>query len=221
MFNTVFLYEEGVTLSLAPINSPHFKTTLIANPYNLKQQFHENPDRKIVVCNLPFLDIRQFNLFSHYQSLNPEIKIIFLIERLSERIKLRLFEFPEILILWKSEKNQLIEIICSLFNGQKITPRTEKRSPENRQPRLGAPRAPLPIRIFTPASSHRSQFKNLSNFGSCLKMERSQLQKKDFINITYQDQFGDYVSIDAQVRWTRWNETENVQEVGVQFLAVN
>lgn len=197
---------------------PNFQCHLIENPYDLRHSLGTNEGEKIIVAYLPFLEIRHFDIYAYLQKNYANVKTFFVVEELSSNMKTKLKSFQEFIVLWKTEEMHLARDIKSYLSGKPLELRQDKRNP-HLQGALVTP-SMLPMgsenKNFQPILG--GKFDNISLNGSCLKIRAPFYNKKDFVNLSYQNKEGEYVNVEAQVRWTKWNEKDQSQELGVQFL---
>lgn len=199
-------------------NEKTFDCTLIDNPYSLRPALQNNDVEKIIVVFLPFLEIRHFDLYSYLQKTTRNVKTFFVVNELSSSMKIRLKSRNDFVVLWKTEEANLLKDIQAHLSGRQLELRQDKRETQENRAMLSPSLLPAGMenRGFQPIMG--GAFENISLNGSCLKIKAPFYTKKDFVNLTYQNKEGEYVSVEGQVRWSRWNETEQAQELGVQFL---
>lgn len=199
-------------------NERSFECTLIENPYNLKEVLKEFEGDKIVVVYLPFLEIRHFDIYAYLQKNNKNVKTFFIVNELSQSMKSKLKGHQDFIVLWKTEEHHLVRDIKAYLEGRSLELRQDKR--ENHESRTLLSPSLLPsgqsTREFQPILG--GLFENISLNGSCIKIHVPFYNKKDFVNLSYQNKQGEYISVEGQVRWTKWDEELRVQEIGVQFL---
>lgn len=198
---------------------PSFNCQLIENPYSLRTALQEQEGEKIIVVYLPFLEIRHFDLYSYLQKTMKNVKTFFIVNELSGSMKVKLRSFNDFIVLWKTEEAHLLRDICAWLEGKNLSLREDKREERNIKALLSPSMLPFGIenRGFQPILG--GSFENISPNGSCIKIKAPFYCKKDFISLTYQNLQGEYVSIEGQIRWSKWNTQEQTQELGVQFLA--
>ncbi|WP_295903740.1 PilZ domain-containing protein [uncultured Bdellovibrio sp.] len=199
-------------------NEKTFNCTVIENPYNLRAALHGTNEEKIIVVFLPFLEIRHFDIYSYLQRTIPNVKTFFVVNELSSSMKIKLKTHRDFVVLWKTEEANLANDILAYLEGKSLQLREDKREPHENKAMLSPSLLPLGMenKGFQPIMG--GSFENISVNGSCLKIKAPFYSKKDFVSLTYQNKAGEYVSIEGQVRWTKWNEGEQSQELGVQFL---
>ncbi|MNL41193.1 hypothetical protein D3C87_1635920 [compost metagenome] len=124
----------------------------------------------------------------------------------------------QFVVLWKTEEPHLVQNIKTYLEGKMLSLRQDKRMPLDQRAMISPSKLPLgdKNKPFQPILI--SKFDNLSANGSCLKIQAPFYSKKDFVNLTYQNQQGDYVSLEGQVRWTKWNKETETQDIGVYFV---
>lgn len=196
----------------------NFECFLIENPYNLRSALHQSPHFKIVVAYLPFLEVRHFDLYNYLQKTTANMKTIFIVNELSDSMKLKVKSNHDFIVLWKTEEQSLVNTINTYLEGQTIELRQDRREPHEFKALLSPSMLPAGSvnKSFQPILG--GAFENLSPHGSCLKIKAPFYNKKDFVNLSYQDKNGEFINLEGQVRWTKWNEKEQSQELGVQFL---
>lgn len=193
---------------------------IVENPYQLREIMQAIPTQeKIIVAYLPFLEVRHFELYSHLQKTTENLKVVFVVNELSSNMKIRLKTDNQFIVLWKTEESGLMKTIHKYLDGKTVQLRDEKREPHSTRGMLSPSKLPLgdQNKGFQPILG--GSFENLSMAGSCMKIQAAFYAPKDFVNLTYQNKEGEFVSMEAQVRWSKWNEETKTQELGVQFLS--
>lgn len=202
----------------APLKKqPGLDCVIIENPYDLRDLLNQEGE-KVIVNFLPFLEIRHFDIYSYLQKTYRNVKTFFVVEELSSSMRIRLKSSNDFVILWKTEEMHLARDIHSHLEGRKLEMRQDSRERHSQKALLSPSLLPQGLQQKTFQPILGGSFDNISMGGSCLKIKAPFYNKKDFVNLTYQNNKGDYVSIEGQVRWARWNEESQSQELGVQFL---
>lgn len=196
-----------------------FNCTVIDNPYFLRGCLKENFGEKIVVSYLPFLDIRHFDLYTFLQKTVPKLKVFLVVEELSDSMKTKLKSAKDFVVLWKTEEHNLVPDILTYLQGRKLELRQDRRETHPSKALLQPSSLPQKNQTETFKPVIGASFENISANGSCLKIKLPSYKKKDFINLTYQTKNGEYVTLDGQIRWTKWNEKEKCHELGIQVVA--
>lgn len=196
-----------------------FDCQLVDNPYNLRASLQNTSGEKIIVVFLSFLDIRHFDIYAYLQKSVPNVKTFFIVKELSSSMKTKLKNHNEFIVLWKTEEENLARDIHAYLNGKRLELRQDRRESHENNGLLGPSTLPngMKNRGFQPILG--GSFENISLNGSCLKIKAPFYEKKDFVNLTYQTKEGEYVTVGGQIRWTKWNESEQCQELGIQLLA--
>lgn len=199
-------------------NENTFTCQLIENPYDLRNHLSEDQQEKVIVAFLPFLEVRHYDMYSYLQKTTRNLKIFFVVNELSSSMRVKLKNHQNFVVLWKTEEHHLHKDILAYLDGKKLELRQDKRETKKQGTLLSPSSLPLGMenKGFQPILG--GQFENISLNGTCVKIKAPFYHKKDFINLTYQNNAGEYISVEGQVRWSRWNETESSQELGVQFL---
>lgn len=199
-------------------NEKTFSCALMETPYNLRAALQEVSGEKIVVAFLPFLEVRHFDIYSYFQRNIPNVKVFLVVNELSESMKLKLKSHHDFVVLWKTEEGHLARDIHAYLEGKNLQLRQDKRVLRDNGAMISPSLLPFGVenRDFQPILG--GTFENISLNGSCLKIRSPFYTKKDFVSLSFQNKEGEYVSIEGQVRWTKWNEKEQNQELGVQFL---
>ncbi|UOF01883.1 PilZ domain-containing protein [Bdellovibrio reynosensis] len=205
-----------IPTQLKKVNS--FNCSLIENPYNLRNALQQSSGENIIVVYLPFLEVRHFDLYSYLQKSFNNVKTIFIVNELSGPMRIRLKSNKDFIVLWKTEEENLHKDIIAYLNGKDLELRQDSRESHSPRPLLSPSLLPAGMenKGFQPILG--GSFENISINGSCVKIKAPFYAKKDFINLSYQNKKGEYVQVEGQVRWTRWNANEEIQELGVQFL---
>lgn len=195
-----------------------FECQLMENPYNLREALQQGSGEKIVVVYVPFLEVRHFDIYAYFQKTIPRVKTFFVVTELSGSMKIKLKSYREFIVLWKTEEQHLARDIKAYLEGKTLELRQDKREDSSYKTMISPSLLPsgMENRGFQPILG--GAFENMSPSGSCLKIKAPFYAKKDFVSLTYQNKEGEYVSVEGQVRWTRWNSQEQSQELGVQFL---
>lgn len=200
-----------------------FSVQIVDSPYSIRDLAAQNEtlaaDPLVVVAYLPFLEMRNFDLYLHLQKKYSNLLILFVVQELSGTMKLKLKHNDNFIVLWKTEENRLIENIKSALEGRRIRLRQDRREPHKVKGIISPSSLPLgnSKQNFKPMLP--GAFENLSEQGSCLKIHAPFYEPKDFVNLSYQTKQGDFVSIQGQVRWSRWNSEEQTQELGLHFVS--
>lgn len=199
-----------------------FNCTIVENPYDLKNllsnSLTDDKAEKIVVVFLPFLEARHYDMYSYLQRTTKNLKTFFVVNELSSSMRVKLKNHKDFIVLWKTEEAHLRQDILAYLEGKQLKLRQDKRENIEQNTMLSPSMLPLGSenKNFQPIMG--GQFENISLNGSCLKVKTRFYNKKDFVNLTYQNPQGEYISVEGQVRWARWNEKDESQELGVQFL---
>ncbi|KYG61114.1 hypothetical protein AZI85_09165 [Bdellovibrio bacteriovorus] len=195
-----------------------FDCHIIENPYTLRSALQTTKGEKIVVVFLPFLEVRHFDIYAFLQKTIENVKTFFVVSELSSPMKMKLKTFKDFIVLWKTEEAHLAKDIQAYLNGKNLELRQDKREVHERRAMLSPSMLPLGTgnRSFQPILG--GAFENISLNGSCVKIKAPFYQKKDFITLSYQTKEGEYVNVEGQVRWAKWDEKSQSQELGVQFL---
>ncbi|KHD87155.1 MAG: hypothetical protein OM95_16045 [Bdellovibrio sp. ArHS] len=195
-----------------------FACHIIENPYALRSALQMTEGEKIVVVFLPFLEVRHFDIYSFLQRTIANVKTFFVVSELSAPMKMKLKSFKDFIVLWKTEEAHLTKDILAYLDGKNLELRQDKREAHPRRAMLSPSQLPLGAenRSFQPILG--GDFENISLNGSCLKIKAPFYQKKDFVTLSYQTKEGEYVTVEGQVRWAKWDENAQSQELGVQFL---
>ncbi|MGZ3769573.1 MAG: PilZ domain-containing protein [Bdellovibrio sp.] len=197
-----------------------FNCHIVSNPYNLRSSLQQTTGEKVVIVFLSFLEIRHFEIYDYLQKTNTNLKIFFVVEELSYAMKTKLKSHNEFIVLWKTEEANLSRDIHAYLNGRKLHLRQDKRESHQKNGLLSPSILPHGSNVnknFQPMLG--SHIKNISLNGSCLKIKANFYEKKDFVSLTYQSKEGEFITVEGQIRWTKWNALENCQELGVQLLA--
>jgi hypothetical protein len=196
-----------------------FQTHLVENPYDLREALNAYEGQKIIVAYLPFLEQRHFELYSFFQKNYSHTQTFLIVKELSAQMKIRLKSEKNLIVLWKTEEAHLSDNIKTYLEGRQLELREEKRLHSETRAMVSPSLLPLGSenRDFQPILG--GAFHNISQQGSCLKIKAPFYQAKDFINITYQNKEGEFVSLEGQVRWMKWNEREQQQEMGIHFVS--
>ncbi|MNJ91282.1 hypothetical protein D3C87_89320 [compost metagenome] len=195
-----------------------FSTDLIEDSYKLREAIQKESGEKVIVVYLPFLEMKNFEMYSFLQKSTQNLKTFFVVNELSDSMKIKVKSHPDFVVLWKTEEPHLVQNIKTYLEGKLLSLRQDKRIPTDQRAMISPSKLPLgdKNKPFQPILI--SHFENLSNNGSCLKVQAPFYRKKDFVNLTYQNKEGDYVSLEGQVRWTKWNKDTEMQELGVYFV---
>lgn len=196
----------------------NFETLVVANPYDIREIAADNKEPMVVVAYLPFLEMRHFDLYTHFQKTYPNMQTIFVVNELSANMKLKLKHNEDFVVLWKTEENSLIDNIKKALNGKHIKLRQDKREPHEVRGLLSPSTLPVGnTKNFKPMLP--GNFENISPHGSCLKISAKFYEPKDFVNLSYQNKEGEFITVQGQVRWSKWNSSEQVQELGLHFVS--
>lgn len=193
---------------------------IIENAYNIRELATQNQEAMVVVAYLPFLEMRHYDLYSHFQKTHPHMQTIFVVNELSGNMKLKLKHNEDFIVLWKTEENSLLENIKRALEGKRIKLRQDRREPHEVRGLLSPSALPTGnTKSFKPMLP--GAFENLSEHGSCMKIAAKFYEPKDFVNLSYQNKEGDFITIQGQVRWAKWNKEDQTQELGLHFVSSN
>ncbi|MDG0816404.1 PilZ domain-containing protein [Bdellovibrio svalbardensis] len=197
---------------------------IIENAYNIRELANQNKEVMVVVAYLPFIEMRHYDLYTHFQKTHPHMQIIFVVNELSGNMKLKLKHNEDFIVLWKTEENSLIENIHRALEGKRIKLRQDRREPHDVKGLLSPSTLPSGgmnsiSKGFKPMLP--GNFENLSQHGSCVKIAAKYYEPKDFVNLSYQNKEGEFITIQGQVRWSKWNKEEQTQELGLHFVSSN
>lgn len=199
--------------------NPDFNSVSVMDPYALNGTLLRDDSQKIIVCRLPFLEIRHFDFYKNLQRNYNNLKTFFIVDELSQAMRTKVKNSDDFIVLWNTEENNLMSDIYKYLEGQNATLREDKRIPQ------------LSSAMVTPSMMLDSgtqdmifkrisggAFENISANGTCLNLPTANYQLKDFVNITYQNHEGNYVSQEAQIRWIENNNDNEAQKIGLRFL---
>lgn len=197
---------------------PEFQCHLVQNPYDLRLNLGTTSGEKIVVVYVPFLEVRHFDIYAYLQKNYHNVKTFFVVEELSYTMKNKLKGFQDFIVLWRTEEMHLARDIQSYLEGKRIELRQDRREAHTHGALVTPSLLPpgMENKAFQPILG--GKFDNISLNGSCVKVRAPFYSKKDFVSVTYQNKEGEYVNVEGQVRWTQWNEKDQTQELGLQFL---
>ncbi|UYL07918.1 PilZ domain-containing protein [Bdellovibrio sp. SKB1291214] len=196
------------------------KTEIVDNPYELREKMKDDTiAEKIIVAFLPFLEVRHYELYMHLQKTTPNLKIFFIVSELSSNMRIRLRADNNFIVMWKTEETNLVKNIHKYLDGKNVESRQDRREQATSKGLLSPSKLPLgnQNKGFQPILG--GAFENLSQHGTCMKIQAPFYEKKDFVNLTYQNNEGEFVSLEGQVRWSKWNQDTKTQELGVHFLS--
>lgn len=196
-----------------------FDCNLVDNPYNLRASLQNTPNEKIIVVFLAFLEIRHFDIYAYLQKSIPNVKTFFVVKELSHSMKTKLKTDDKFIVLWRTEEENLARDIHAYLNGKRLELRQDRRENHEKNGLLSPSMLPHGTEHIGFKPILGGSFENISLNGSCLKIKAPFYKKKDFVNLTYQTKEGDYITVEGQIRWTQWNESEQCQELGIQLLA--
>lgn len=191
---------------------------LMENPYELRASLERSSGEKILVVHLPFIEARHLDMYGFLQKTIPQLKTFFITEELSHNIKNRLKNNDAFIVLWKTEEKNLMTDIEAYLEGRSVLLRENKREEHDKRPMISPSMLPQGAlnKDFQPILG--GQFYNISSEGSCIQIQAPFYQKKDFVHLSYQSKEGDYIQVEGQVRWTHWDDKEQKQQLGIQFL---
>lgn len=196
-----------------------FQCQLVDNPYNLRTSLQKTSGEKIIVVFLSFLESRHFDIYDYLQKSVPNVKTFFVVKELSSSMKTKLKIHNNFIVLWKTEEQNLNRDIHAYLHGKSLELRQDRRESHDKNGLLSPSMLPHgnKDRGFQPILG--GNFENISLNGTCLKIISPYYNKKDFVSLTYQNKEGEYITVEGQIRWTKWNQNEQCQELGIQLLA--
>ena len=193
-----------------------FETQLIQKQEDLVSLISEDKEDKILVVYLPFLEMKHFEIFNFLQRKKKYLQTFFVVDELSETMKMRLKGNRNFVVLWKNEENHLVDNIKRHLEGQEFYLRRDRRESLPADALISPAALPFGSGFsFKPILA--GAMDNVSVHGSCVKMKVPFYKPEEMIDITYLNKEGEYQSVQGQVRWIRWNEESEMQDVGVQF----
>lgn len=193
-----------------------FETQLIKNQDEMINLIADDRDDKILVVYLPFLEMRHFEIFHFLQRKKKNLQTFFVVDEISETMKLRLKGLRHFVVLWRNEEEHLISNIQRHLEGQEFSLRRDRR--ESLPSEALVSPALLPSgKTFSFKPILAGALGNVSLHGSCIKMKVPFYKPEELVDITYRNKEGQYQSIQGQVRWIRWNDQSEMQDVGIQF----
>lgn len=192
---------------------------IIENPYSIRELATQNKEAMVVVAYLPFMEMRHYDLYSHFQKTHPHMQTIFVVSELSGNMKIKLKHNEDFIVLWKTEENSLLENIKRALEGKRIKLRQDRREPHDVRGLLSPSALPSGSTKGGFKPMLPGAFENLSPHGSCVKIAAKFYEPKDFVNLSYQNKEGDFITIQGQVRWSKWNKDEQTQELGLHFVS--
>jgi hypothetical protein len=195
-----------------------FSATLVENLYDFRHLLKNDQSEKVIVVYVPFLEMKHFELYTSIQKAVKNTQTFFVVNELSNTMKVRLKGNKDFIILWKTEEPSLVENILRYLEGKEFSLRCDRREDLPTSALLGPSILP---------SGHNSSFKpilagaieNVSMHGSCVQVKAPFYKPKEFVDISYRDRDGDYKSLQGQVRWISWDSKKEVQDVGIQFIS--
>ncbi len=214
------VYMTGVTnkpTSLKALNN--IDVHIVQNPYELRSELQNTPGEKVIIAYLPFLELRHFELYRYFQKAYENVQTFFVVQELSSSMKLKVKASSEFVVLWKTEEQQLGQILTKYLEGDRPTLRQDRRESHASKGLVSPSMLPQGSEKLDFQPIMPGAFENLSPNGSCLKMKSKFYKPKDFVHLSYQSKDGEYISIEGQVRWSRWNAIEQTQELGLRFVS--
>ena len=210
----------GTTKQLKALKAERtFELLNLSSPYELKDILTQNQEPIVVIHYLPFLEMRHFELYSHFQKNHENLQTIFVVKELSGNMKLKLKHTHDFIVLWTTEEGSLVDTIKMALAGKQLRLRQDRRETHAVRGLLSAAHLPTgkSQRDFLPMLP--GSFENVSESGSCFKICAEFYAPKDFVSLSYQNKQGDFVTVQGQVRWSKWNPQEQVQELGLHFVS--
>ena len=213
------IYITGAKQIPAAIKSEEkFSASLVENTYDFRHLLKNDESEKIIVVYVPFLEMRHFELYTSLQKAFANVQTFFVVNELSNTMKVRLKGNKDFIILWKTEENNLIANIKRHLEGKEFNLRTDKRETLPVHALIGPSRLPTGKAAgFKPILA--GAVENVSVHGSCVQVKAPFYKPKEFVDVSYQDKDGEYKSMQGQVRWIAWDDKKQVQDVGIQFIS--
>lgn len=201
-----------------------FSFQIISNPYTFKAEFGNKSQAALVIIYLDFIDRRHYDFYSQLKASWPSLQMMFLVEQISESMMSKLRYNHDFMIFWQNEEDQLLQNIKNCLRGRELYLRQEPRNPTDKKALMSLMGLPgqaislaqekLNFRPMLPG-----QFENISIQGSCLKLQAPYYEPKDFVNLTFQNQDGEFINVQGQVRWVKWDAIKCIQEIGLHFVS--
>lgn len=195
-----------------------FSVTLVENLYDFRHLLKNDSSEKIIVVYVPFLEMKHFELYTSIQKSVKNTQTIFVVNELSNTMKVRLKGNRDFIILWKTEEQSLLENINRFLEGKEFNLRCDRRENLPSNALIGPSILPSgQTASFKPILA--GSIENVSMHGSCVQVKAPFYRPKEFVDVSYRDKDGDYKSLQGQVRWIAWDDKKEVQDVGIQFIA--
>jgi c-di-GMP-binding flagellar brake protein YcgR len=146
------------------------------------------------------------------------LKTFFVVDELSQAMKTKVKNSDDFIVLWNTEENNLMNDIYKYLEGELAQLREDKRVPQLSSAMLKPSMMLENIDEMVFKRINGGAFENISTNGSCLNLPNADYKPKDFVSITYQNNEGNYISQEAQIRWIENNPQNEVQRIGLRFL---
>lgn len=195
-----------------------FAATLVENLYDFRHLLKNDNAEKIIVVYVPFLEMKHFELYTSIQKTVKNTQTFFIVNELSNTMKVRLKGNSDFIILWKTEEESLLANIQRYLEGRQFNLRCDRRESMPVEALIGPGILPTGrTSSFKPILA--GSIENVSMHGSRVQVKAPFYKPKEFVDISYRDKDGEYKSLHGQVRWIAWDDKKEVQDLGIQFIS--
>lgn len=197
-----------------------YNVSEMSDYYQLKARLVIAKSKHIIVIQYcVFLDNRHLNAFMHLLKEHQNIIPVFIVNNLNAEMKLRLKREKFWNVFWSTEAIELEKLTNKKSSHTNFEIREETRLDSIKDVLLG-PSSLIDrneIIDFKPFLGALS--KNISSEGICLSTaEMAPYKVKDFVNLNYRKENGEYESIEGQVRWITRGKRKEEKVLGIKYL---
>ncbi|UOF02311.1 PilZ domain-containing protein [Bdellovibrio reynosensis] len=187
----------------------------------LKYFINSHHGELTVIIRADFLSLRAVKAFATWAHQSARLSFIFIAQTI-ENAAFQLGDgTSKMVFLLENEGSRITLLINRFFSGQVVKCRRQERQAVQSQVMLKksvyANHSPTGAGV---QFLREGQMNDFSQGGAQISVEEGGVREKDFISLMYQNRFGQWVSVESQVRWVV-STSAGEQIIGVQFLAVN
>jgi hypothetical protein len=197
---------------------------IIENAYSLKVHTHALSRNSLLIVYLDFVEQRHLDFYNLIKKAHPELPILFVVNEISEIMMFKIQLSNDFIVIWKNEEQRLIETIQLCTDGYRFQNRQDKRLIHDGKVLLRLINLQeIPVEKHAELKNFESvqsaHLLNISNQGSCLQIRQQFYKPKDFINISYQNQEGTFISTQGQIRWVHSEKKLLTQKIGLHLVS--
>lgn len=218
--NVVYLNSSHSLPSyLQALKRVHWNFTSSAE--QLKHFINSHSGELTVIIRADFLSLRAVKSFASWAQQCARLNFIFI----AQTIENAAFQLADgslkMVFLLENEGSRITLLIQRFFEGKIVKARRQERQAVQSQVMLKksvfANHSPTGAGV---QFLREGQMNDFSQGGAQISVGEGGVRERDFLSLMYQNRFGQWVSVESQVRWVV-STSAGEQIIGVQFLAVS